>query len=272
MKRSALWASLLGFVGLVVAALGVNLGLGHSPVLGLDLRGGLSVIYATVEPATEDDLEGVRDLMRDQLEDFGIAEPDVRVEGDNIVVDLPGVSDQEAAFEALQVSGIVTLRPVLQCQPGSLGTDDGGSGVVTGTSVPADETTGTTDTGEPETGESVEEESLGAPAGRSRPLPATPDTTEPDTTEPDTTEPDTTEPDTTEPDTTEPDTTEPDTTDVVTQPPIDDGSELLPYPGNADTDLDDQLCLVGPAGVVPVRCSSGGAPPPTSASRPVSGS
>ena len=109
MKRSALWASLLGFVAVVAAALGINVGIGNSPVLGLDLRGGLSVIYATVEPATEQDLEGVRDLMRDQLADFGIAEPDVRVEGDNIVVDLPGVSDQEAAFEALQVSGIVTL-------------------------------------------------------------------------------------------------------------------------------------------------------------------
>ena len=120
MKRSALWASLLGFVALVVTALSINLSLGNSPVLGLDLRGGLSVIYSTVEPADEQDLEGVRDLMRAQLEDFGIAEPDVRVEGDNVIVDLPGVSDQEAAFDALQVSGIVTLRPVIQCQVGSL--------------------------------------------------------------------------------------------------------------------------------------------------------
>ena len=58
--------------------------------------------------------------MRDQLESFGIAEPDVRVEGDNIIVDLPGVSDQSEAFEALQVSGIVELRPVIQCQVGRL--------------------------------------------------------------------------------------------------------------------------------------------------------
>ena len=59
--------------------------------------------------------------MRDQLESFGIAEPDVRVEGENIIVDLPGVSDQSEAFDALKVSGIVELRPVLQCQAGSLG-------------------------------------------------------------------------------------------------------------------------------------------------------
>jgi len=117
-KKSALWVSLIGFVGLVVGLLGVNLSLDNTPVLGLDLKGGLSVIYATQEPADEEQLVIVRDLMRGQLESFGIAEPDVRVEGDNIIVDLPGVSDQEAAFDALQVSGIVTLRPVLACGAG----------------------------------------------------------------------------------------------------------------------------------------------------------
>ena len=115
MKKSALWASLLGFVGLAGGLLGLNIGLGNTPVLGLDLKGGLSVIYATQEPADAEQLVIVRDLMRGQLESFGIAEPDVRVEGENIIVDLPGVTDQEAAFDALQVSGIVTLRPVLSC-------------------------------------------------------------------------------------------------------------------------------------------------------------
>ena len=78
--------------------------------------------------------------MRDQLESFGIAEPDVRVEGENIIVDLPGVSDQSEAFDALKVSGIVELRPVLQCQAGSLGdtsTSVPGSSVPTGSSVPS---------------------------------------------------------------------------------------------------------------------------------------
>ena len=120
MNRRALWATLLGYLALVGTILGINLSSGNSPVLGLDLKGGLSVIYATAEPADTEELTVVRDLMRGQLEDFGIAEPDVRVEGENIIVDLPGVSDQEAAFDALQVSGIVTLRPVIQCQPGDL--------------------------------------------------------------------------------------------------------------------------------------------------------
>ena len=231
MKRSALWASLLGFVALVLAALGTNLGLGNSPVLGLDLRGGLSVIYATVEPADEQDLEGVRDLMREQLEDFGIAEPDVRVEGANVIVDLPGVSDQEAAFEALQVSGIVTLRPVIQCQVGALDDDtaDPSEPVVTLAPDEIDDLTG--DEGD------VEEQGLGAPAGRSFVFPASTPTTEPDTTEPETTEPETTEPETSEPDTSEPEVVLPEPETVAP-----DGTDLLPYPS------DGLVCLVGPSG------------------------
>jgi preprotein translocase subunit SecD len=143
-NTKALWASMLGFVIVAASLLGINLAAHNGPVLGLDLQGGLSVIYATAEPADQDQLEIVRDLMRGQLEDFGIAEPDVRVEGENIIVDLPGVTDQAAAFDALQVSGIVSLRPVLQCV--SAATTDGGTETtLTGTTVPestSDEVTG----------------------------------------------------------------------------------------------------------------------------------
>jgi len=119
-SRSKQWWTLGGFTFIAVALLGLNIGLGNTPVLGLDLKGGLSVIYRTAEPASADELLVVRDLMRGQLEDFGIAEPDVRVEGEIIVVDLPGVTDQAAAFDALQVSGIVSLRPVIQCQAAAI--------------------------------------------------------------------------------------------------------------------------------------------------------
>ncbi|MDJ0767391.1 MAG: protein translocase subunit SecD [Ilumatobacter sp.] len=120
MNKSALWASLVGFVALAGGLLALNLGLGNTPVLGLDLRGGVSVILAPDEAeATADDLGVIRDLVRDQLEATGIAEPDVRVEGENVIVDLPGVNDQEEALEQVSVSGIVTLRPVLTCNPGA---------------------------------------------------------------------------------------------------------------------------------------------------------
>jgi len=119
-NRRALWGSLIGFVLVVAALLGVNLATENHPVLGLDLQGGVSVILQPTEEVGEEDLDTVRSLIRDELESLGIAEPDVRVEGTNIVVDLPGVKDQAQALEAVDVAGIVTLRPVLLCQPGAI--------------------------------------------------------------------------------------------------------------------------------------------------------
>ena len=118
MKRR-LWVSLIGTILIVAGALAGNLATGNTPILGLDLQGGVSVILAPTESASNDDLVIVRDLVREELENFGIAEPDVRVQGDTIVVDLPGVDDQQEALEAVDVSGIVQLRPVLnsfECQ------------------------------------------------------------------------------------------------------------------------------------------------------------
>src|SRR5215207_1735042 len=115
MTRRRLWASLLGCVGITVALLALNLGLRNTPALGLDLQGGVSVVLAPEAGASSGDLIVIRDLIRNELENRGIAEPDVRVEGSNIVVDLPGVKDQRQALDAVDVAGIVTLRPVIGC-------------------------------------------------------------------------------------------------------------------------------------------------------------
>jgi preprotein translocase subunit SecD len=127
--RARLWASLIGTVVIVVGLLVANLAAGNTPTLGIDLQGGVSVILQPVEEATGEDLIVVRDLIRDELERTGIAEPDVRVQGANIVVDLPGVKDSDEALSRVDVSGVVELRPVLiaGCTTSPLlGTDDGG--------------------------------------------------------------------------------------------------------------------------------------------------
>ena len=125
--------SLIGVVLIVVIALVGNLATGNTPILGLDLQGGVSVILAPVEAASAPDLLVIRDLVRDELEKQGIAEPDVRVQGQTIVVDLPGVRDQQAALDAVDVSGVVELRPVLnpaECPPPT-------ASATPGTSVPS---------------------------------------------------------------------------------------------------------------------------------------
>ena len=109
-------------------------------MLGLDLRGGVSVIFASTEGAGDEDLIVIRDLIRDQLEQRGIAEPDVRVEGSNVIVDLPGVKDQQDALDAVDIAGIVSLRPVIQCAVTSDTADTGpaNSTGTDGSTVPGD--------------------------------------------------------------------------------------------------------------------------------------
>ena len=122
-----LWISLVGTVLIAIGLLVGNLVTGNTPILGLDLQGGVSVILAPVEDASSEDLEVIRDLIRDELERSGIAEPDVRVQGELIVVDLPGVRDQQEALSRVDVSGVVELRPVLfteQCAPAQTEADD----------------------------------------------------------------------------------------------------------------------------------------------------
>jgi len=241
-NNKRLWVSMIGFTVVAATLFLLTVGFERTPILGLDLKGGLSVIYATNEPAGEDELVVVRDLMRDQLESFGIAEPDVRVEGENIIVDLPGVSDQSEAFDALKVSGIVELRPVLQCQAGSLGdtsTSVPGSSVPTGSSVPSATTVPSASAAPTDASAAGFAGGAGSMFARGLPpiLAATPDSTTPPT--PTTTTPPPA-PTTagpivgpTLPTTTIPvDTTAPDTT----------GQDILPM---ADGN---QICLLGPAG------------------------
>ncbi len=145
--RRRLWTSLIGVVLIVVITLAYNIATENTPILGLDLQGGVSVILSPTEPATAEELTVIRDQIRSELERQGIAEPDVRVQGTTIVVDLPGVRDQQEALDAVDVSGVVELRPVLDpssCQPASaapvgpvVGSPTDGSGTVPADSVPS---------------------------------------------------------------------------------------------------------------------------------------
>jgi preprotein translocase subunit SecD len=119
-NNKRLWASIIIFLAVVGGLFTMSVATGNTPVLGLDLKGGVSVILAPEEDgATNEDLTIIRDLVRDQLESSGIAEPDVRVEGQNVIVDLPGVNDQEEALAKVSVSGIVSLRPTIGCNVGA---------------------------------------------------------------------------------------------------------------------------------------------------------
>ena len=91
-------AALLGVALLAVPGSPIQ----QKPTLGLDLQGGLEVTLQAVPPPnrslSEEDLERSVEIMRSRVDKLGVAEPDVRTQGDDqIVIQLPGIRDPEAA-------------------------------------------------------------------------------------------------------------------------------------------------------------------------------
>ena len=109
--------SLVGLLVVVFGSLAGNLVAGNKPVLGLDLQGGISI---TQEPVGEYDsvsLDLAVERIRERIDSLGVAEPEIIRQGDAIVVNLPGVDNQDEAQRLVQVTGAVLLRPVLLAQP-----------------------------------------------------------------------------------------------------------------------------------------------------------
>jgi SecD/SecF fusion protein len=101
-RRRSLFVLLL-VLGLIAASVYV---ISTKPTrLGLDLQGGVQLVYQG-EPTpqqptvTQEALQRSLDIMRDRVDAFGVAEPELQLAGgDQIEVNLPGVEDAERAAQ-----------------------------------------------------------------------------------------------------------------------------------------------------------------------------
>ena len=92
------------------------------PRLGLDLEGGISVILtaeatsgATVDQAV---LQQTVEIIRQRIDAFGVAEPEVSAAGsNNILIQLPGVENEERALELIGSTAQLTFRQVKNVFP-----------------------------------------------------------------------------------------------------------------------------------------------------------
>lgn len=118
-KASALTVIALAFLGALYTLLS-----GNEPLLGLDLQGGVSVVLeptGTTDGAgpsrevTEESLDLTVELLRARIDEIGVAEPEISRQGDNIVVGLPGlVEEQEEALNRLRQTAELRFRPVIR--------------------------------------------------------------------------------------------------------------------------------------------------------------
>jgi preprotein translocase subunit SecD len=111
------WVFLITSVVLIVGTFVATIAAGNSPVLGLDLQGGVSVVKSPVGRFNDESLELTKDLIRDRVDTLGTLEPDITRQGDDIVIDLPGVKDRERAIRLVGKTAELRFRPVLAVLP-----------------------------------------------------------------------------------------------------------------------------------------------------------
>jgi SecD/SecF fusion protein len=109
---------LLGLTGLVAIV--------KSPVLGLDLKGGLEVVLKAVpndpkNPPTSDQINQAISIIRSRVDKLGVSEPEIRKEaGNEVSIALAGIKDPKAAASIIGSTGQLymldydgTLEPIV---------------------------------------------------------------------------------------------------------------------------------------------------------------
>jgi preprotein translocase subunit SecD len=165
MRRKKL-APLIFIVLVAVGGLVACLATDTSPELGLDLQGGVAVVLEPTEEASDDALDQTIEIIRNRVDALGVAEPEIARQGDSIVVQLPGVDQQQRALDLVGATAELRFRPVLfQLPPEALdaasSTTTAGDGSTTTTAGDGSTTT-TADDGTTTTTAAVEGQGLAA--------------------------------------------------------------------------------------------------------------
>lgn len=111
--RRPLVLSLLAVVLVAGGAFAATLATGRSPKLGLDLQGGAAVVLRPEQKVQGEVLDQSIEIIRDRVDALGVAEPEISRQGDNIIVQLPGVKNTERALDVVGQTAELRFRPVL---------------------------------------------------------------------------------------------------------------------------------------------------------------
>jgi preprotein translocase subunit SecD len=90
---------------------------GWSPKLGLDLAGGLEVVYKPQHPVPANILSEAISIIRGRVDALGVSEPNIESQGNDIVVQLPGIKDPQQALSIIGQTAQLEYRPVLCYAP-----------------------------------------------------------------------------------------------------------------------------------------------------------
>jgi preprotein translocase subunit SecD len=104
----------------VVLAFGSLLGVllaGWHPQLGLDLDGGLAVLYEPVHHASQTDLNETVTILTNRVDALGVSGAQVNTQGNDIAVSIPGVKNSQEILRTIGKTAQLLFRPVLCYAP-----------------------------------------------------------------------------------------------------------------------------------------------------------
>jgi preprotein translocase subunit SecD len=123
-KQRAAIGWLVTSVALTTLVLVLTVTSGNVPLLGLDLQGGVSVVLEPTGDVEADRLEQAKDIVTRRVDGLGVAEPEISIQGDNILVQIPGIDDPDRALELVGQTAELRFRPVLRQEAMPAGLED----------------------------------------------------------------------------------------------------------------------------------------------------
>jgi preprotein translocase subunit SecD len=116
--RRRLLFSLFAVLVVAFGSLAATLAVGNEPELGLDLQGGVSVVLQPPEGVDDPEvIDQAIEVIRQRVDELGVAEPEITRQGNAVVVELPGVGDRERALEVIGQTAELRFRPVTDVIP-----------------------------------------------------------------------------------------------------------------------------------------------------------
>jgi preprotein translocase subunit SecD len=111
-RRSLVW-TLLIFIGVAFGSLAATIAVGHSPLLGLDLRGGVSVVLQPQGTTDASTLQEAVTIIDRRVNGLGVANSQIARQGNDVVINLPNVKDPQKALNILGETATLYFRSVI---------------------------------------------------------------------------------------------------------------------------------------------------------------
>ncbi|MGH9107759.1 MAG: protein translocase subunit SecD [Acidimicrobiales bacterium] len=113
MRSKPLVWSLSLILLIAVVSVGATLLTGKAPLLGLDLKGGVSVVEQPHGKVTPNTLTEAQSIINARVNGLGVSNSNVTVQGKDIVIELPGAKDDTQVLNVVGETARLYFRPMV---------------------------------------------------------------------------------------------------------------------------------------------------------------